>query len=166
MRWPSHEQSPYDRNGGCICSNGTHLEVQRGCAHQLYRNSFAYAGRTPQAEGFSQRVWRLRRRRAGVTRRQKHATAQAALQAQPISAADQGPFDPPSDMPVRPILLPAECDAGEHRRRGDLCKLAPPVFTPPPAEPAGPPIPRQLGYSLATAGGPLPDLERTEEIFQ
>jgi hypothetical protein len=66
MRWPSHDQSSYDRVGGCICSDVTHLEVQRGCAHQLCRHSFAYAGRTPQAEGFSQRVWRLRRRRAGV----------------------------------------------------------------------------------------------------
>ena len=66
MRWPSHEQSSYDRIGGCIYSDVTHLEVQPGCAHQLCRHSFAYAGRAPQAEGFSQRVWRLRRRRAGV----------------------------------------------------------------------------------------------------
>ncbi len=66
MRWPSHEQSSYDRIGGCIRSDFTHFEVQRGCAHQLRRNSLANAGRTPQAEGFSQRVWRLRRGRAGV----------------------------------------------------------------------------------------------------
>ena len=46
-----------------------HLEVQRGCAHQLCRHSFAYAGRTPQAEGFSQRVWRLRRSHARVRKR-------------------------------------------------------------------------------------------------
>jgi hypothetical protein len=29
-------------------------------AHQLYRHSFAYARRASEAEGFSQRVWRLR----------------------------------------------------------------------------------------------------------
>src|SRR6476661_6088624 len=56
----------YDRIGGCICSEVAHLEVQPGCAHQLCRHSFTYAGRTPQAEGFSQRLWRLRRRCAGV----------------------------------------------------------------------------------------------------
>src|SRR6478752_3375959 len=66
MRWPSHDQSSYDRIGGCICSEVAHFEVQPGCAHQLCRHSFTYAGRTPQAEGFSQRVWRLRRRCAGV----------------------------------------------------------------------------------------------------
>ena len=32
MRWPSHEQPSYDRIGGCICSDVTHLEVQPGCA--------------------------------------------------------------------------------------------------------------------------------------
>src|SRR5262245_18504629 len=66
MRWPSHDQSSYDRIGGCICGDVTHLEVQRGFAHQLCRHSFAYAGWTSQAEGFSQRVWWVRRTRAGV----------------------------------------------------------------------------------------------------
>ena len=69
MRWPPHDQSSYDRVGGCIRSDFTHLEVQRGCPHQLCRNSFAYAGRTPQAERFSQRVWRLRRSHARVGKR-------------------------------------------------------------------------------------------------
>jgi hypothetical protein len=54
-----------------VCSYVTHLEVQRGFSYQLCRYSFAYAGRTPQAEGFSQRVWRLGRMRAGVTEHRK-----------------------------------------------------------------------------------------------
>ena len=66
MRWPSYDQSSSARIGGRICSDVTDVEVQRGCPRQLCRNSFAYAGRTSQAEGFSQRVWRLRRSRGGV----------------------------------------------------------------------------------------------------
>src|SRR5450759_4452652 len=66
MRWPSYDQSSSARIDGRICSDVTDVEVQRWCPRQLCRNSFAYAGRTSQAERFSQRVWRLRRCRGGV----------------------------------------------------------------------------------------------------
>ncbi len=66
MRWPSFDQSSSAWIGGCICSDLTDVEVHRGCPRQLCRDSFAYAGRTSQAEGFSQRIWRLWRGDAGV----------------------------------------------------------------------------------------------------
>ena len=71
VRWPSYDQSSSARIGGRICSDVTDIEVQRGSPRQLCRNSFADAGRTPQAEGFSQRAWRLRRSRAGIRRAAK-----------------------------------------------------------------------------------------------
>jgi hypothetical protein len=68
MRWPSYDQSSSARIGGRVCGDVTDVEVHCRCPRQLCRNSFAYARRTSQAEGFSQRVWRLRRSRAGVRR--------------------------------------------------------------------------------------------------
>ena len=68
MRWPSYDQSSSARVGGRICSDVTDFEVQAGCPRQLCRNSFAYAGQTPQAEGFSQRVWRIRQSRSRIRR--------------------------------------------------------------------------------------------------
>jgi hypothetical protein len=53
MRWPSYDQSSSARLGGRICSDIADVEVQRRRPRKLCRNSFAYAGRTPQAEGFS-----------------------------------------------------------------------------------------------------------------
>ena len=81
MRRPSHEQSSDDRIGGRICSDGTDLEVPRGSAHQLCRNGFANAGWTSEVEGFSQRVWRLRRKRAGVTEEPKYLGTTAEMTA-------------------------------------------------------------------------------------
>src|SRR5262249_34217669 len=95
-------QSSHDWIGGCICSDVTHREVQPRFAHQLCRYSFAYAGRTPQAEGFSQRVWRLRRKRAGVTLtpcgEEAHQCAQsivalAGQRQEPLAAPDEGPVE-------------------------------------------------------------------------
>src|SRR5262249_55440117 len=102
MRWPSHDQSSYDRIGGCICSDVTHLEVQRGCPHQLCRHSFTYAGRTPQAEGFSQRVWRLRRSPARVRKGVLFAAAhESAISPKRTSlvAPHMSAFGGKADMP-------------------------------------------------------------------
>ena len=66
MRWPPYDQSSYARIGGRICDDITDVEIPRGCLRQLCRNGFANARRTSQAEGFSQRVWWLRRSPAGV----------------------------------------------------------------------------------------------------
>jgi hypothetical protein len=60
MRRSSHDQSSTARIGGRICCNATDTEVYCRCPRQLCRNSFADAGRTYQAKGFSQRVRRLR----------------------------------------------------------------------------------------------------------
>ena len=60
MRRSSHDQSSATRVGGRICGNAADTEVYCRCPCQLCGNSFANAGRTYQAEGFSQRVRRLR----------------------------------------------------------------------------------------------------------
>ena len=54
------------------------LTVQPRRPRELCRNRFADAGWTSQAEGFSQRVWRLRRSRAGVRRTLTMATMRAS----------------------------------------------------------------------------------------
>ena len=68
MRRPSYDQSSCARIGGRIFSDVTDVEVQPGRPRKLCRNGFAYEGRAPQAEGFSQRVWRFRRGRFRVKR--------------------------------------------------------------------------------------------------
>jgi hypothetical protein len=52
--------------GGHLMTNHPPLGLVDVFPRKLCRNCFVYARRAPQAEGFSQRVWRLRRSRAGV----------------------------------------------------------------------------------------------------
>src|SRR5208282_6563769 len=71
MRRALDEQTSFAGTGGRLCGDVTDADVHAGRPRELRGDGSADAGRTPQAQGFSEGVWRLRGSCAGVSEEER-----------------------------------------------------------------------------------------------